>query len=192
MATKTTTRKTATKKAAGIGDDAVLKATGKTWAEWMAILDEDGCRKMNHKEIVAHLSDKHGVGSWWRQMVTVGYEQARGLRQKHEVVGGFQVSRSKTIAVPVAKVFGAWKDKARRGRWLDDADITIRTAIDNRSLRITWVDGKTTLEVMFYPKGPAKTQVSVQHSRLKNEKEAERKKAYWEKQLARLQELLER
>lgn len=147
---------------------------------------------MSHKEIVAILSDKHGVGSWWRQMVAVGYEQARGLRQKHEVVGGFQISRSKTIGVPIDKVFGAWKDGQRRGKWLVDARITIRKATENRSLRITWVDGKTTLEVMFFSKGPMKSQVSVQHSRLKNSKEAERMKSYWESQLARLQELLEK
>jgi uncharacterized protein YndB with AHSA1/START domain len=177
-------------KTAGMGDAAVHKATGKTWEEWLRVLDKAGCKKMTHKEIVAHLSEEHGVGSWWRQMVTVGYERARGLRQKHEVVDGFRVGRSKTMTAPVEMLFAAWKDKKRRGKWLEDADFTIRTAIENKTLRITWIDGVTRLEVQFTPKGAEKSVVAVEHSRLKNEKEAAQKKEYWGRQLSRLEELL--
>ena len=60
-------------KVVGVGDDAVKKATGKTWTEWFTILDQAGAQKMNHRQIVTLLRDQHGVGSWWQQMVTVGY-----------------------------------------------------------------------------------------------------------------------
>jgi len=43
----------------------------------LAILDKAGAKKMDHKQIVAYLSEQHQVGPWWQQMVTVGYEQAR-------------------------------------------------------------------------------------------------------------------
>jgi hypothetical protein len=33
-------------------------------------------------------------------------------------------------------------------------------------MRITWPDGRTSVEVMFYEKGKAKCQVTVQHKKL--------------------------
>jgi len=48
-----------------------------------------------------------------------------------------------------------------RDRWLADPAFIIRKATPGKSLRITWVDGKTTLEVMLYPKGTGKTQVTA-------------------------------
>ncbi|MBZ5536330.1 MAG: hypothetical protein LAO31_10280 [Acidobacteriia bacterium] len=82
-----------------MSDEAVQGKAGRTWKEWFSILDAAGARKMNHKEIVAYLSSKHKVGSWWRQMVTVGYEQARGMRELHQKPGGYEISVSKTIPV---------------------------------------------------------------------------------------------
>ncbi|HET9469636.1 MAG TPA: hypothetical protein VFO24_00940, partial [Usitatibacter sp.] len=65
---------------AGVGTDAVLRATGRPWSEWLAVLDRAGARTLSHKDIALLLSRKFGVPDWWGQMVTVGYEQARGLR----------------------------------------------------------------------------------------------------------------
>src|SRR5262245_18367923 len=144
---------TATKRTAGISDAAVRKRTGKTWAEWFALLDKAGADQWPHKQIAAYLHDTLGCSGWWSQMVTVGYEQARGLREKHQMRDGHQVSRSKTLTVPVGAAFSAWQDPKHRQRWLADPAFTLRTAIANKSLRITWIDGHTCVEVMFYPKG---------------------------------------
>jgi uncharacterized protein YndB with AHSA1/START domain len=178
------------KKIAGIGSDAVHKRTGRTWDEWFAILDKHGARKMKHPEIAAMLHEKLGCSGWWSQMITVGYERARGMREKHETPIGYQISRSKTFAVPVATAYQAWNDPKQRGRWLKDAKFTIRKATANRSLRFTWIDGTTNVEVMFYGKGNRKSQVTVQHNKLANAAEAERKKKYWAEQLERLQKYL--
>lgn len=177
-------------KTAGISSDAVKKATGKSWEEWFALLDKDGCKKLDHKGIVAVLGKKHKVGPWWQQMVTVGYEQARGLRVAHQKTDGFSVSRSKTLPVPTADAFAAWHDKRKRAKWLKDDGITIRKATENKSIRITWIDGKTSVEVMFYAKGKDKCQVSVQHSKLKDKKTATKMKAYWGERMDALADFL--
>ena len=76
-------KKRATDKIAGISNAAVKKATNKTWARWLEVLDAAGATRMTHKDIAAHLYRKYpDIGGWWRQMVTVGYEQTRGLREK--------------------------------------------------------------------------------------------------------------
>jgi len=176
-----------------MSDIAVKAKTGKNWKDWFTVLDKAGARKMNHQEIVKLISEKYDVGPWWQQMVTVTYEQARGLRAKHQKPEGFEISGSKTIAVPIATLFKAWFNEKIRRRWLSEADngLTIRKATPNKSLRITWIDGRTSIAVDFYAKGNGKSQVALNHGRLKNAKEAAAKKRYWAEQLDRLKNELE-
>lgn len=182
---------TGNQKVAGVRSDAVRAKTGKGWDEWFALLDAAGAKHMNHTQIAAHLYDQLGCPGWWNQMVANGYEQARGLRQKHEMRDGFQISRSKTVAAPVDALYKAWHNKKVRGRWLADNSLVIRKATEAKSLRITWIDGRTSLEVFFIAKGEGKSQVTVQHSKLPDAAEAERMKAYWAEALERLKDLLE-
>jgi len=181
-----------TKRPARMSDAAVKARTGKTWSLWFSILDKAGAKRMNHRQIVAYLVKHHDVGPWWQQMVTVTYERARGLREKHERPDGYSISRSKTLSVPISTVYKAWSDAALRGRWLGRSGVTIRKATTNRSMRITWIDGKSNVETMFYPKGRGKAQVTVQHNKLADAKTGEKMKKYWGQRLDQLQALLEK
>ncbi len=170
---------------AGISNEAVKKATGRTWGDWSKLLDKHGCKAMPHKEIAALIGKEYGVGPWWRQMVTVGYEQAKGLRKVHETPRGFQASVSRTISAPVASLFNAWTTTAARKRWLEARSITIRKSTRNKSLRITCSDD-TAQEVNFYPKSAARCQISIQHGKLRNEREVVRSKKIWSAALEKL------
>jgi uncharacterized protein YndB with AHSA1/START domain len=180
-----------TSKAAGISDEAVTRATGKTWKQWFAVLDKAGARKMNHKSIAQYLNDHYDFGSWWCQMVAVGYEQGTGLRQKHEKPGGFEISRSKVVDVPVAVLFKAWVSPAFRRQWFAEGPVKIRTTSTNKSLRMTWMDGAQVISVNFSEKGRTKSHVAVQHGKLPDAQAAEKMKAYWGKALQRLKAHLE-
>src|SRR5437879_5129125 len=147
-----------------MSDKAVQARTGKTWPEWFAVLDKAGAQQMTHQQIVTYLSEIQKVGSWWQQMVAVSYEQARGLRAKHEKPNGFSVSVSKTIAAPLSALWRAWHDARTRARWLPGATMQIRKETPDKSMRITWVE-KESLSVDFYPKGEHKTQVTFQHEK---------------------------
>lgn len=176
----------------GIGSEAVEAKTGKSWAAWLALLDKAGCKKKDHKEIVAVVKKCHAtLGGWWVQMVTVGYEQARGLREKHQKPGGFEIGVSKTVGVSVGKPYSAWKDARTRRFWLPNEKVTIRKVTANKSIRITWSDGETHLDVNFCSKGRGKAQVAIQHRKLENAKDAAKKKAYWGKRLTDLRAHLE-
>jgi uncharacterized protein YndB with AHSA1/START domain len=171
----------------GISSDAVKAKTGRGWDEWIAALDKAGARKWPHKEIAEYVHSEFGCPGWWSQMVTVGYEQAKGLRVAYQTASGFSASASKTIAVPVAKLYKAWTDAKLRDQWLIGAKkMVIRKATPNKSIRITWTDGKTSVEVMFYPKGAGKSQVAVQHSKLDSAKAVEIMKKCWKGALERL------
>lgn len=177
-------------KVAGISDAAVQAKTGKTWNEWFAILDKAGAKKLDHPAIAVCLSRQPGINPWWQQMVTVGYEQARGLRVKHETPQGYSVSRSKTLDVPVSTLYRAWNDRKARARWLEDNGLTVRKATADKSMRITWSDGKSSVEALFYAKGKQKSQVTVQHNKLANARQATQMKTYWGACLERLQTFL--
>lgn len=174
-----------------VGDEAVRAATGRPWAEWFAILDAAGAAEMSHQAIVAYLSQEQQVGSWWQQMVTNTYEQRIGRRSKGEMPDGFQVSVNKTIAVPVERLYAAWENAEARAQWLPAPGFEVSKSTPARSVRGRWGDDKALVSVNFTAKGAAKSQVSLQVSKLPDAGAAEEAKAVWNEALERLKTMLE-
>ena len=172
-----------------ISNEKVLVSTGKAWDEWFKILDAAGAAKMSHKEIVTYIGKAYQVKPWWQQMVTVTYEQERGMRALHQKPEGYEISVSKTIDVSLAELYNAFEDEKVRNNWLPDTPITIHKATLHKSMRITWTDGQKSLSVNFYDKGQDKSQVVVQHTKLPDAKGAEKMKTYWAEALERLKEI---
>ncbi|MBL7127853.1 MAG: hypothetical protein ISS16_02590 [Ignavibacteria bacterium] len=172
-----------------IGDDTVKAKTGKLWQEWFKILDKARTKKMNHKEIFTFIHSQHGVSKWWSRMITVAYERERGLREKYQQPEGYEISCSKIIAVPICALYEYFYDAKKREMWLGKRKITIRKATKSKSMRITWSNGKTNLDVNFYKKGNNKSQIAVQHSKLTDLKTAEKMKPYWKGKLEKLNQL---
>lgn len=181
----------ATKSGPRMSDEAVKAKTGKTWAEWFSILNKAGAKKMSHQEIVKVLNGKHNVGPWWCQMVTATYEQQNGLRDNHQKPDGYEISVSRTLSSPVGRVYKAFATGTQRDEWLGENGLQVRKATANKSMRVTWKDGKTSLEINFYSKAAGKSQVVVQHSKLPTAAAAARMKTYWAKALDRLKPIVE-
>jgi len=92
----------------GVGGEAVREATGRDRAEWFALLDQAGAATWKHKDIASWLVTEHGVDGWWAQGVTVGYEQARGIRQPGQRQDGtFEASVSRTVELNTADALRA-------------------------------------------------------------------------------------
>lgn len=174
----------------GIGSAAVAAKTGKGWQDWFAILDRSKASTWPHKQIATFLYDEHGVPGWWCQMITVGYEQARGLRVKHQKGDGFAASASKTIQAPLEKLFDAWTKESARKSWLGGAGVSIRKSTPLKSLRMTWDDGSS-VSVNFYKRGPGKSQVAIDHEKLGAAADVARMKRIWGAALDKLKTKLE-
>ena len=181
----------ATKSAPRMSDEVVAAKTGKNWKQWFAIIDKAGGKKMTHQEIVKLLNSKHNVGPWWCQMVTVTYEQQTGRRELHQKTDGYQISVSRTVKSPLSFIYSSFANEDSRNEWLGEEGLEVRKSTKNKSMRVTWKDGKSSLEISFYPKDKDKTQVVVQHSKLANATAATRMKTYWTKALDRLRQQLE-
>jgi len=172
-----------------MSDAAIKKATGCAWDKWVYVLDKVQAYEWPHGEIAQYIKEKYHTPDWWTQGVTVGYERIKGLRDKGQRRGGgYEATRSKTLPVPVSRLFRAWSDKRTRARWLD-VQLTIRTSQKDRSMRITWGDG-TAVDLWFEAKGKAKSQVSVTHRKLTGKADAAARKAFWGERLAALARLL--
>jgi hypothetical protein len=130
---------------------------------------------------------------WWAQTLTVDYEQARGLRAPGGARDGtFTVGVSRTVAVPAQRLFDAFVDATPRRRWLPGAVLRERTSIRSRSARFDWKDDGTRVIVGFTPKGRTRSQVALNHERLRSARAAREAKAYWSERMAALKALLER
>jgi len=171
-----------------MSDLAVVAKTGKTWKQWFGVLDKAGAAKLDHKAIAKLLYGKHGVGPWWSQMVTVEYERARGLRDKHETATGFSVSVSKTLASDLTTLFAAVSEAKRRKKWFPAGDLKISSLTDNKYFRANW-NGAARLEINFYAKPGGKAQINVQVNKLAKKTDVERERTAWKKALEKLQAL---
>jgi uncharacterized protein YndB with AHSA1/START domain len=171
--------------------DAILKErTGCSWERWVKALDRAKAYTWSHREIAKHVHDRYKIPGWWAQTVTVGYERIKGLRAVGQRRDGFyEANKSKTFAVPVARLYRAFHDKRTRGRWLPGVDLTVRTATRGKSMRITWPD-QTSLVVGFLRTGNGKSQVAVQHGKLPDRDSAARMKQYWADRLSVLEDVL--
>lgn len=175
---------------AGVSDQVVTAKTGRSWEEWVRVLDTRGARSMVHADIAVYLNQEHGVPGWWAQTVTVGYERIRGLRDIGQRRSGeYEAGKSKTLPVPLSKLFHAFTVARVREKWLPGVKWTVRTAIPDKSIRVTWEDG-TSVELYFLPKGPEKSLVVIQHRKLRTKAQAAKAKAYWRERLEGLAKLM--
>jgi len=101
------------------------------------------------------------------------------------------LSATKTIAVPVERLFEAFEDEALRERWLPGAEMRLRTATAPRSARYDWEDGKTRINVGFTSLADGRSRVALAHERLPDADSADEMKAWWRAQVAALTVLLE-
>jgi hypothetical protein len=178
-------------KHAGVSDEAVKKATGRDWAAWIAALDHAGAATRTHKDIAKLLHEQLGVASgWWSQMISVGYEQAKGLRDVHQTLDGYVAGASRTLPVTADAVYAAWADARKRKGWLSEP-CAVSKSTPGKSVRIDWPDGSR-VDVYIVPKGAAKTQVAIQHSKLPNQDSVAMRKAFWKEALDRLQATIAR
>lgn len=174
----------------GTAEETLLKQTGRSWAEWVALLDAFGAKEKPHREIAAHVFAQGNVSAWWSQAVSVGYERIRGLRAiGQRRTGTWEANKSRTFAVPISTLYEAFADAKKRARWLPDIDLKVRTSRKDQSMRVTWHDA-TSAEFWFVAKGEAKSTVTVQHTKLPEKAIADQLKVYWSERFDALASIL--
>ena len=171
---------------AGMSDEKIKENTGCAWERWVWHLDKVNAHEWPHREIARYVKEKYKTPDWWTQAVAVGYERIRGLRERGQRrSGSWEASKSKTVNAGVSALFRAFKEPKRRSSWLPGQTMAIRTAVPNKSMRITWHDG-TSVELSFASKGRSKSMVAVQHTKLASREAAAMARSFWAEHLDRL------
>lgn len=175
-------------------DEKIRERTGRGWEEWFAILDDWGAADRSHREIARWLAEQMGIHplAWNAQAITASYELTRGLREVGEKDDGFAITASKTVSVPVERLYEAVVSESARTAWLPDGRLSERTATRPKSARFDWDEGPTRVHLTFLARGEAKSTVAVEHRRLADAGEADQMKTYWRERLSVLKGALER
>lgn len=197
------------KKINNVSSEAVENATGKSWDEWLKIIDKTGGEKKDHKEIVAFLNKNYQVSSWWQQMITVGYEHARGKRVVGETAdSGFQLGVQRSVAIPKDEVWEILTSSQGVKKWLGETSVSIkkgevyetkdgtmgeiRVVRPTDRIRLTWKpsdwEKSSTLQIsLICPRNTKnKTTVNFHHEKLPGKKYREELKVHWKQVLSSL------
>jgi hypothetical protein len=172
-----------------VADEAMLRATGKRYAEWFALLDEWGATDHTHTEIARWLSATYGAPGWWVQNLTVSYERARGMRARHQMANGFSVSVTRTVDAGSDRVLAAFTDETERAMWLP-VPMRRRQTRARNTARFDWDEPASRVVVSVAPKDDGRTTITVGHEQLPDAAAGERMKAHWREWLAALRTVL--
>ncbi len=190
---------------------AVRNATGKAWKECIRYIDQHGGAALDHKAITKLLKETGGIKSgWWQQMVTVGYEHAKGRRQTGETAdAGFQVGVQLSIPMERSALWDLLTSDEGVNAWLGPAPQLIfesgtrfeifqgpsgeiRTVEPGHRVRLTWKqkgreDATTVQLTLQCPRNnQEKTTLRFHHEKLANLTERELMRSHWRGVLRRL------
>lgn len=194
-----------------ISDEAVEKATGRTWAGWLTLLDDWGAAGAGHKATARHLAEEHGLSGWWSQMVTVHYERVRGLREVGETAStGFEVGAQKTLAPSAAAAWELLASPEGLAAWLgagaperleeglayrldDGTTGEIRVVREGSHVRLTWQppgwQAPSTLQVRSTEAASGRGTIGFHHEGLPDAESRETMRTHWRGALERLKGL---
>ena len=196
-----------------VSSESVREATGRGWEEWLEALDAAGAGAWDHKQIVAHLEREHPEvrSGWWRQSITVGYEQARGKRVVGQTAdAGFQVGVQRSVAATTTEAWelitsrpelwlgeGASVDFDKGGRYevpaaegAPGASGEVRVVKPGDRLRMTWQPADWpapgTLQLTLSRSGSGKTAIHAHLEKLPDADAREAMRTRWREALERI------
>lgn len=194
-----------------VTDANVKKETGKSWAEWFALLDRFGGAEKGRREIGNHLYGELKVDAWWTATIQVEYERHRGVVEKDGRPKGYTICATKSVKAPSERCWELWASAANLDRWLgpknrldlkpggtlangDGNAADVKGVTLGKTIRLVWKDAKaapgTPVEVKLQA-AAGKTTVMVTHDRLQTREEADGLRAAWGEALDRLKKVAE-
>ena len=196
------------KKINNVSSEAVEKATGKGWSEWIRFLDKKSANKMSHKQIAKMLQEKNYVKSgWWAQTVTVAYEYAKGRRVVGQTkTAGFEIGAQKMMYLPKqvlwkfltsSKGLELWLGKGAKLKLIQGykfktkggLEIEIKTFKKGERMRLSfkpkdWKQASTLQVTLFCPRDTSeKTNIRFHQEKLSGVPARNQMRTHWKKVL---------
>lgn len=174
---------------------AIERATKRSWAEWVELLEKRGAATLGHAEIARitreFMPDDLKNPDWWAQGTAIAYEQHAGLRVPGQSsTGTFRVGASRTLPLDRDAAIDTWV--AGPGRLAEHLGHEVSGARTSRTEKRSFyrfnLAGAGRVEVSATPnaKDPAKVSLAVSHEGLPDAGAIEAWRAHWKAQLAEL------
>lgn len=178
-------------KFAGKSDEAIRRATGKSWDEWFNILDSADASKMIHKDIVTWIrGNGYEISWWWTQSIVVGYEQKIGRRVVGQIAdGNFSTTTSLTLGGTMDSVFKQWEKLIGSRTEFNKVKIKSVPRITSSDKWRYWkadLINESKINVDIKEKGSGKIGLSVTHYKLPDKKATDKWKEYWKEILGKI------
>lgn len=165
-----------------LGDDAVLTATGRSWDDWVDLIEADGPVGQppamgDHPAIAAWL-ETQGLDGWWSQSVTGGYERITGVRLPYQRADGtFTAGKSATVRTDAALLRDMLLDDAGRDDLFAGCSTELMSKPSAKTIRLSV--GPGVAKIRLTDKGDGRVTVGVDHERLATHDEVETWRYYW-------------
>lgn len=170
-----------------ISTDAIAKATGISWPDWLGWLNSIQAEQLSHKEIAEKIHQRGDTSGWWAQTVTVAYEQHIGRRVPgQDCDGHFQVAVSKTLPGTLDDALARWVKHLAGVDTLSDIPISRGPDTSEtekwRYWRCGLADGSR-VTVHIRQKTPDKAALGIQHEKLESPEQVEHWREFWKGQV---------
>ena len=188
-----------------VSSASVLKGTGKSWDQWVRILNQAGAKNWTHQEIVAYLKKKYKLSMWWQQGVTGGYENYTGRRKEGQNLRGeYSLTTSKTITLSAPAAWKFMTSAEGLAQWLRplsefmvkpgaqfecEGEVfgEVRTMKAGQYVRFRWQETdwpKPTVVVLaVIPRTKVKCEVVISHEGFKTERQKLNMRDHWKARL---------
>lgn len=181
-----------------ISDESCRAATGKTFAEWFAWIEEHHPKSGRRDVIKAIWETRDRPGDmWWETTIWVEYEASKGIVKKDGLAEGYNICVTKSIAAPVAVIYALMAGAAAEGDIYSDPDghsgVWLRLR-PGKDIRLSWqtagIDSPSLVDCAFVEKG-GKTGITLNHQRIQSRAEADGLRKAWGELFASMKGQLE-
>lgn len=98
--------------------ETIKKHTGKTWDQWIVILDRAGGEKLKYRDLVIALK-KYKLSPWWQAGIPMHYQMYKGVRvEGRNEKGKWATTSTKTYNISQKKMWDFLKSEAGIAVWL--------------------------------------------------------------------------
>jgi len=173
--------------------EAVARASGRAWSEWLELFEAEGAGSLPHSEIARIARESMPPGTrnpdWWAQGAAIAFEQQAGLRVPGQSsTGSFRVSASRTLRLDRDAAVDAWEAgpgaaAAQLGHEVSGAR---RARTEKRSFWRAKLEGAGRVEISATPKDADRIVLAVNHEGLPDGTRIEEWRAHWKSLLAEI------
>ncbi len=139
---------------------------------------------MAENEIAHELQTTYYLDHDWAKDIARTFSDAYDLKKAGIRKKDFEVSVRKTFPYPIESVVGHAKN------WFNQENRAVQTKFHERCISCEWKTDQSNVEVQFVSKGKSKTQMVVQHDRLKSSMDADIMRNFWKEHISSIIEAL--